>query len=64
MIQTKRIIEVSDEESKTIIVKQKAKKQSTKKEVLKKAKDAGLFQYNKMYKQYEIIITTNEYEKI
>lgn len=60
----KNIIKVEDEESKTIIVKQKEEKKSSKEKLLKEAKDLGLFQYNKMYKQYEIIIPANEYEKI
>lgn len=32
--------------------------------ILKNAKTIGLFSYNKMYRQYEIIIPLEEYEKI
>lgn len=36
----------------------------TKEEILKKAKDLGLFQENKALKQYEIILSNEEYWKL
>lgn len=41
------------------------KKEAIKKaSVIKRAKEFGLFKYNKKYRQWEIIIPVNEYEKI
>ena len=59
----KKIIKL-EEEIKTVITKQKEEKKSNKEKILQQAKNLGLFSYNKMYKQYEIIILVNEYEKI
>ncbi len=37
---------------------------NNKDEILKQAKNAGLFKYNKMYRRWEIIILLEEYDKI
>lgn len=36
----------------------------TKEDVLKNAKVVGVFNYNKKFKQYEIILSIDEYEKL
>ena len=47
--------------------KKEAKKSTEKvdeKKVLKLAKKLGIFRYNKYYRQYEIIVPIEEYEKL
>ena len=43
---------------------EKVKETYDKDKIIKKAKNMGLFSYNKKYRQYEIIIPLEEYEKI
>ena len=43
---------------------EKSTKKVDEKKVLKLAKKLGMFKYNKYYRQYEIIIPIEEYEKL
>lgn len=62
----KRVI-TPEKIEKSVEVKKKVKKAILtydKDKVIKLAKDTGLFKYNKKYRQWEIIIPLEEYEKI